>query len=140
MFHFNLTAASPQGWAARRDEGRVGECSADGLPQTRRGTLQLRGMSAPALHVPAGGSPLLFQTGETYKGEPIVTRSTRTTSDGAVGAYTTPWRARDVVHILRLPGEPALAGRRHARLSAAETTSATLGHQLQDSRTSPSGC
>ena len=40
-----------------------------------RGTLQLRGMfSAEPFTFPPGGSPLLFQTGETYKGELIIDR------------------------------------------------------------------
>jgi hypothetical protein len=39
----------------------------------RKGTLQLRGMfSAEPFTVPPGGSPLLFQTGETYKGQPLI--------------------------------------------------------------------
>src|SRR6185369_6470294 len=39
------------------------------------GTLQLRGMfSAEPFTFPPGGSPLLFQTGETYKGEPLIDR------------------------------------------------------------------
>jgi hypothetical protein len=38
-----------------------------------KGTLQLRGMfSAEPFTVPPGGSPLLFQTGETYKGQPLI--------------------------------------------------------------------
>src|SRR5437868_14949723 len=36
------------------------------------GTLQLRGMfSFEPFTFPRGGSPLLFQTGETFKGEPL---------------------------------------------------------------------
>ena len=40
-----------------------------------KGTLQLRGMfSAEPFTFPRGGSPLLFQTGETYKGQPLIDR------------------------------------------------------------------
>src|SRR5688500_20170767 len=39
------------------------------------GTLQLRGMfSFEPFTFPPGGSPLPFQTGETYKGQPIIYR------------------------------------------------------------------
>jgi hypothetical protein len=40
-----------------------------------KGTLELRGMfSLEPFTFPPGGSPLLFQTGETYKGQPLIDR------------------------------------------------------------------
>ena len=77
MFHYNFTTGvnsqgGPRGvtklesanWFMPAAIRRVGP-----------GTLELRGMfSAEPFTFPPGGSPLLFQTGETYKGEPLIDR------------------------------------------------------------------
>jgi hypothetical protein len=102
-----------------------------------RGTLALRGMfSAEPFTFPRAGSPLLFQTGETYKGQPLIDRqhphdlfmelsATYTVSVGERGTWFT---------YFGYPGEPALGPSAFMhRASAAENPSAALGHHLQDS-------
>ncbi len=102
-----------------------------------KGTLQLRGMfSAEPFTFPPGGSPLLFQTGETYKGEPLIDRQHPHDLFMELSAqYTIPlgedgtWYA-----YVGYPGEPALGPVAFMhRMSASENTSATLAHHLQDS-------
>lgn len=139
MFHFNLTAgvnrqggprgvtkAESQNWFMPMAYRRVG-----------RGTLQLRGMfSAEPFTFPPGGSPLLFQTGETYKGEPIVDAQHPHDLLMELSAqYTHPLGERATwFTYFGYPGEPALGPVAFMhRLSAAENPSATLGHHLQDS-------
>lgn len=101
------------------------------------GTLQLRGMfSLEPFTFPPGGSPLLFQTGETYKGQPLIDRqhphdlfmelSAQYTL--ALGEHAT-WFT-----YFGYPGEPALGPVAFMhRMSASENPSATLAHHLQDS-------
>jgi len=139
MFHFNLTAglnrqggprgvtkAESQNWFMPMAYRRVG-----------RGTLQLRGMfSAEPFTFPPGGSPLLFQTGETYKGEPLVDAQHPHDLLMELSAqYTHPLGERATwFTYFGYPGEPALGPVAFMhRLSAAENPSATLGHHLQDS-------
>ena len=101
------------------------------------GTLQLRGMfSLEPFTFARGGSPLLFQTGETYKGQPIIDRqhphdlfmelsAQYTMALGEHGTWFT---------YFGYPGEPALGPPAFMhRASAAENPSATLAHHLQDS-------
>jgi hypothetical protein len=101
------------------------------------GTLQLRGMfSFEPLTFARGGSPLLFQTGETYKGQPLVDRqhphdlwmelsAQYTMALGERGTWFT---------YFGYPGEPALGPPAFMhRASASENPSATLSHHLQDS-------
>jgi hypothetical protein len=102
-----------------------------------RGTLQLRGMFSfePFTFAP-GGSPLLFQTGETYKGRPIIDRqhphdlwmelsAQYTVALGERGTWFT---------YFGYPGEPALGPPAFMhRASASENPSAALSHHLQDS-------
>jgi hypothetical protein len=102
-----------------------------------KGTLGLRGMfSAEPFTFPPGGSPLLFQTGETYKGRPLIDRqhphdlwmelSAQYTL--ALGEHAT-WFT-----YLGYPGEPALGPPAFMhRASASENPSAPLSHHLQDS-------
>jgi len=102
-----------------------------------KGTLQLRGMfSFEPFTFPPGGSPLLFQTGETYKGQPLIDRqhphdlfmelSAQYTQ--AVGEHGS-WFA-----YFGYPGEPSLGPPAFMhRASASENPSATLAHHLQDS-------
>lgn len=101
------------------------------------GTLQVRGMfSAEPFTFPPGGSPLLFQTGETYKGRPIIDRQhPHDLFMELSGQYTVPLGDRGTwFAYVGYPGEPALgpAAFMH-RVSADENPSATLAHHLQDS-------
>jgi hypothetical protein len=102
-----------------------------------KGTLGLRGMfSAEPFTFPPGGSPLLFQTGETYKGQPLIDRqhphdlwmelsAQYTLALGERGTWFT---------YFGYPGEPALGPPAFMhRLSASENPSAPLSHHLQDS-------
>jgi hypothetical protein len=101
------------------------------------GTLQLRGMfSAEPFTFPPGGSPLLFQTGETYKGRPIIDRQHPHDLFMELSAqYTLPLGDRGTwFAYVGYPGEPALGPPAFMhRVSAAENPSATLAHHLQDS-------
>ena len=102
-----------------------------------KGTLQLRGMfSFEPFTFARGGSPLLFQTGETYKGQPLIDRqhphdlfmelsAQYTMALGERGSWFT---------YFGYPGEPALGPVAFMhRSSASENPSATLSHHLQDS-------
>jgi hypothetical protein len=102
-----------------------------------RGTIQLRGMlSFEPFTFPQGGSPLLFQTGETYKGQPLIDKqhphdlfmelsATYTMPVGEHGTWFT---------YFGYPGEPALGPTAFMhRWSASENPSAPLAHHQQDS-------
>jgi hypothetical protein len=102
-----------------------------------KGTLGLRGMfSAEPFTFPPGGSPLLFQTGETYKSQPLIDRqhphdlwmelsAQYTLALGERGTWFT---------YFGYPGEPALGPPAFMhRSSASENPSAPLSHHLQDS-------
>ena len=101
------------------------------------GTLQLRGMfSAEPFTLPQGGSPLLFQTGETYKGQPIIDRQHPHDLFMELSAqYTLPLGDRGTwFAYFGYPGEPALGPPAFMhRPSASENSSAPLAHHLQDS-------
>jgi hypothetical protein len=101
------------------------------------GTLELRGMlSAEPFTFPPGGSPLLFQTGETYKGQPIIDRQHPHDLFMELSAkYTVPVGERANWFVYAgYPGEPALGPNAFMhRTSASENTSAPLSHHLQDS-------
>lgn len=101
------------------------------------GTLQVRGMfSFEPFTFARGGSPLLFQTGETFKGQPIIDRqhphdfwmelsAQYTVALGERGTWFT---------YFGYPGEPALGPPAFMhRASASENPSAALSHHLQDS-------
>jgi len=101
------------------------------------GTLQLRGMFSlePFTFAP-GGSPLLFQTGETYKGRPIIDRQHPHDFFMELSAqYTVPLGEKGSwFTYFGYPGEPALGPPAFMhRASAAENPSAPLSHHLQDS-------
>ncbi len=102
-----------------------------------RGTLQLRGMfSAEPFTFPPGGSPLLFQTGETYKGQPIIDRQHPHDLFMELSAqYTHPLGERGTwFTYFGYPGEPALGPVAFMhRASASENSAASLAHHLQDS-------
>ena len=102
-----------------------------------KGTVQLRGMfSFEPFTFPPGGSPLLFQTGETYKGQPLIDRQHPHDLFMELSAqYTLPLGERGTwFTYFGYPGEPALGPVAFMhRASAAENPAAPLGHHLQDS-------
>src|SRR6267143_2363668 len=101
------------------------------------GTLQLRGMfSLEPFTFARGGSPLLFQTGETYKGQPIIDRQHPHDLFMELSAqYTVPLGEKGSwFTYFGYPGEPALGPPAFMhRDSASENPSAALAHHLQDS-------
>jgi hypothetical protein len=102
-----------------------------------KGTVQLRGMfSFEPFTFPPGGSPLLFQTGETYKGQPLIDKQHPHDLFMELSAqYTHPLGERSTwFAYFGYPGEPALGPVAFMhRMSASENSSATLSHHLQDS-------
>jgi hypothetical protein len=102
-----------------------------------RGTLQLRGMfSAEPFTFSPGGSPQLFQTGETYQGRPLVDRQHPHDLFMELSAtYTLPVGERGQwFAYVGLPGEPSLGPTAFMhRISASENPAAPLSHHLQDS-------
>jgi hypothetical protein len=102
-----------------------------------RGTLQLRGMfSLEPFTFPPGGSGELFQTGETYKGQPIIDAQHPHDLFMELSAtYTMPLGERGTwFTYVGFPGEPALGPTAFMhRWSASENPSAPLTHHLQDS-------
>jgi hypothetical protein len=139
MFHYNLIAG------LNREGGPRGVTKFDSqnwfMPMAYhklgRGTLQLRGMfSAEPFTFPPGGSPLLFQTGETYKGQPLIDKQHPHDLFMELSAqYTHPLGERATwFTYFGYPGEPALGPVAFMhRMSASENPSATLSHHLQDS-------
>jgi hypothetical protein len=101
------------------------------------GTLEVRQMlSAEPGTLPAGGSPQLFQTGETYKGLPLVDKQHPHDLFGELAAqYSLPLNEHVTWSIYGGPaGEPALGPVAFMhRASASENPTAPLGHHLQDS-------
>jgi hypothetical protein len=107
------------------------------IRQVGPGTLQLRGMfSFEPFTFSPGGSPQLFQTGETFQGRPLVDKqhphdlfmTLSATYTIPVGEHAT-WFS-----YLGMPGEPALGPVAFMhRSSASENPSAPLSHHLQDS-------
>lgn len=101
------------------------------------GTLQLRGMfSLEAFTFPQGGSGQLFQTGETYEGQPIIDAQHPHDLFMELSAtYTVPLGERATwFAYFGYPGEPALGPVAFMhRWSASENPSAPLTHHLQDS-------
>ncbi len=139
MFHYNFVGSSnhqggPRGvtkiesnnWFMPMAYRRVG-----------RGTLQLRGMfSLEPFTFPPGGSPLLFQTGESYKGQPLIDKQHPHDLFMELSAqYTAPIGEHATwFGYFGYPGEPALGPVAFMhRASASENPSATLAHHLQDS-------
>lgn len=101
------------------------------------GTLELRGMfSFEPFTFPPGGSPLLFQTGETYKGQPIIdAQHPHDLFMELSASYTVPVGERATwFAYLGYPGEPALGPTAFMhRASASENPAAALSHHYQDS-------
>jgi hypothetical protein len=83
-----------------------------------------------------GGSPELFQTGETYKGQPLLDKQHPHDLFMTLSAsYSVPLGERGSwFAYLGFPGEPALGPTAFMhRASAAENPAAPLAHHLQDS-------
>jgi hypothetical protein len=139
MFHYNLLVG------VNRQGGPRGVTKAESanwfMPMAYhklgKGTMQLRGMfSFEPFTFPPGGSPLLFQTGETYKGQPLIDRQHPHDLFMELSAqYTLPLGERGTwFTYFGYPGEPALGPVAFMhRASASENPSATLAHHLQDS-------
>ena len=102
-----------------------------------RGTLEFREMlSAEPLSAPHPGFPELFQTGETYHGQPLVDHQHPHDVFGELALlYTVPIREKVSWYIYGAPaGEPALGPVAFVhRYSAMDIPAAPLGHHLQDS-------
>jgi hypothetical protein len=139
MFHFNAIAGvnsqgDPQGTTKFESANWFMPMA---FHKLGKGTLQLRGMfSLEPFTFARGGSPLLFQTGETYKGQPIIDRQHPHDFWMELSAqYTLPLRERGTwFTYFGYPGEPALGPPAFMhRESASENPSATLAHHLQDS-------
>jgi hypothetical protein len=139
MFHYNFTAG------VNRQDGPRGTTKVESgnwlMPMAYhklgKGTIQLRGMfSFEPFTFPPGGSPLLFQTGETYKGQPLIDRQHPHDLFMELSAqYTMALGERATwFTYFGYPGEPALGPVAFMhRMSASENPSATLAHHLQDS-------
>jgi hypothetical protein len=102
-----------------------------------RGTLLLRQMfSAESLTSPHPGFPELFQTGETYHGQPLVDHQHPHNVFAELAAiYTLPLNEKVSWLLYGGPSaEPALGPVMYLhRQSASEDPAAPLGHHLQDS-------
>jgi hypothetical protein len=86
--------------------------------------------------IPHGGTPQLFQTGETYRGRPIVDHQHPHNFIMELAAmYTLPLSEKTALQIYGGPvGEPALGPPAFMhRLSASELPTVPLGHHLADS-------
>ncbi len=118
--------AESANWLMLMEERKVG-----------KGTLQFRQMfSAEPLTAPHPGFPELFQTGETYHGEPLVDHQHPHDVFGEISAkYVLPLGKGVTWSLYGGPaGEPALGPTAFLhRNSAAEIPEAPLGHHLQDS-------
>jgi hypothetical protein len=139
MFHYNVVAGvNSQG--GPRGVTKI-ESANWFMPMAFRkvgpGTLQLRAMfSFEPFTFPPGGSPLLFQTGETYKGQALIDRQHPHDLFMELSAqYTVPIGDRSTwFAYFGYPGEPALGPVAFMhRSSASENSSAPLSHHLQDS-------
>src|SRR4030095_1475343 len=102
-----------------------------------KGTLLLRQMfSAESLTSPHPGFPQIFQTGETYHGEPLVDHQHPHNVFAELSAYNTLPTNRRISWLLYggPSAEPALGPVAFMhRASAAELPAAPLSHHLQDS-------
>lgn len=102
-----------------------------------KGAIELRGMfSLEPLTFARGGTPELFQTGETYKGQPLIDKQHPHDLFMELSAtYALPVGERgSFFTYFGFPGEPALGPVAFMhRASASENSSAPLAHHLQDS-------
>lgn len=139
MFHYNAVVGvnsqgGPRGVAKIESQNWF---MSTALRRVGNGTLELRGMfSFEPFTFPPGGSPLLFQTGETYKGQLLIDRQHPHDLFMELSAsYTMPLGDRGTwFTYFGYPGEPALGPTAFMhRASASENPSAPLSHHLQDS-------
>jgi len=139
MLHYNAfvgvnAQGGPRGVAKLESQNWIMPMA---LRQVGNGTLELRGMfSFEPFTFPPGGSPLLFQTGETYKGQPLIDRQHPHELFMELSAnYTVPLGDRATwFTYFGYPGEPALGPTAFMhRASASENPAAPLAHHLQDS-------
>jgi len=139
MFHYNFVAGvnsqgGPRGMTKLESANWFMPMA---YHQLGHGTLQLRGMfSLEPFTFPPGGSPLLFQTGETYHQQPLIDRQHPHDLFMELSAqYTLGLGERGTwFTYFGYPGEPALGPVAFMhRASASENTSAPLAHHLQDS-------
>lgn len=102
----------------------------------KRGLLNATAMiSFDPITTGENGYPLLFQTGETYNGEPLVDRQhPRDLISGLSVAYTHMLNENmDVTLYAGYPGEPALGPVAYMhRISSLNNPNAPLGHHWQD--------
>ena len=102
-----------------------------------RGSIEFREMlSAEPFTIPHPGLPTLFQTGETYKGQPLVDyQHPHDLFDELALKFTYPLSERASWYFYGgLVGEPALGPVAFMhRPSAAENPAPPLGHHMQDS-------
>jgi hypothetical protein len=121
-----VTKFESQNWLMAMASRRVG-----------RGTLDLRSMfSFEPFTLSPGGSPELFQTGETYKGQPLIDKQHPHDLFMTLSAsYTVPIGERGSwFAYVGFPGEPALGPIAFMhRMSASENPAAPLAHHLEDS-------
>lgn len=102
----------------------------------QRGLLQVRAMlSLDPLTVGNGGYPLLFQTGETYKGQPLIDRQHPhdLVSELSVSYSHAFSNDIDLYGYVGYPGEPALGPPAFMhRISSFNNPDAPLSHHWQD--------
>ena len=102
----------------------------------QRGLFQVRAMlSLDALTVGNGGYPLLFQTGETYKGQPLIDRQHPhdLVSELSVSYSHAFSKDIDLYGYAGYPGEPALGPPAFMhRISSFNNPNAPLSHHWQD--------
>ncbi|MEW6470211.1 MAG: hypothetical protein AB1458_14925 [Bacteroidota bacterium] len=102
----------------------------------KRGLLHISGMfSLDPLSVGGEGYPLLFQTGETYQGNPLIDRQHPHDlfSELALAYTHRVSENTDITAYFGYPGEPALGPVAFMhRLSALNNPDAPLGHHWQD--------
>lgn len=102
----------------------------------KRGLFQARAMlSLDPLTVTNGGYPLLFQTGETYKGQPLIDRQHPhdLVSELSVSYAHAFSKDIDLYGYLGYPGEPAMGPPAFMhRISSFNNPDAPLGHHWQD--------
>ena len=110
-----------------------------GMAQRRvgqRGLFQIRAMlSLDPLTVGNGGYPLLFQTGESYKGQPLIDRQHPhdLVSELSVSYSHAFSKNIDLYGYVGYPGEPALGPPAFMhRISSFNNPDAPLGHHWQD--------
>jgi hypothetical protein len=100
----------------------------------KRGLFNFSGMFSLDLLTEYNGYPLLFQSGETYNGKPLVDRQhPHDLFSGLSVAYTHSFTNDiDLTAYFGFPGEPTLAPAFMHRVSALNNPDAPLGHHWQD--------